>query len=216
MIKFPTGLAFILCRPASAQVLAGALLLGSVGAVAAHHAAGHPDLEALTGASDLIVRARTIGQESRLEEGQISTYVRLQVIEAIKGEPPTELEIRIPGGVIPIQGGPPGLMLEAAVPQAPRFQENAESVLFLSARQAMRSEGPALIPQVVGLSHGKIDIAADGSVVAPAARRVTIQVGPGAVSAPTAGQSGGPRNRGGRMPASELVAQIRTHLRGGR
>jgi hypothetical protein len=215
MIKFPTGLAFFLCRPASAGVLAGALLLGSVGVVAAHHTAGHSDLEALAGASDVIVRARTISQESRLEEGRISTYVRLEVIEAIKGTPPTELEIRIPGGVIPIQGGPPGLMLEAAVPQAPRFQENAESVLFLSAGRAMQSGGPAPIPQVVGLSHGKIDVAANGTVVAPAPKRMTIQVEPGAVQAPT-GQSGGPRNRGGRMPVSELVAQIRTHLRGGR
>lgn len=188
-------------------MLAGVVLLGCVGAAAAQ-SQPRPDLAGLTEASHIIVRARCIGQQSRLE-GRVFTYVRLQVIEAIKGTPPAEFEVRVPGGIVPIPGGPAGSVLVSTVPHAPRFEAGVESVFFLWAGPT----GQAPIPQLVGLSLGKIDVAADGTVVEPSARRLPLQLAP-----PPGGLSAGrvPATIGGRMPVSELVARIRTHVSGGK
>src|SRR5262245_65719266 len=76
----------------------------------------------------VIVQARCIGQEPRLKNGRIFTYVRLQVLEIVKGAPPAELEVRVLGGVVPVPGRSDGLRLAAFVPDGPRLRENADSV----------------------------------------------------------------------------------------
>lgn len=218
MTMFGTGvrtLGVIRRRQGALPALFAALLLGPAGSEAAHTAA-RPDLEALTDAADLIVRARCVSQESRLEAGRISTYVRLQVIETLKGTPHGELEIRIPGGAIPVPGRADGLMLEAFVSQAPRFQESAESVLFLWAGPGPPGDRVPVL-QVVGLSLGKMDVAADGTAAAPHLQRVTPHLAsrtdlPLGVAPPGAELV----ERGARVPVSALVARIRARLGEGR
>ncbi len=80
-------------------------------------------LEDLADSAHAVVRARCLGSESRAQGGQIWTWTRFEVSEAIKGSVPEHVAVRLIGG----RAG----KLTATVNGVPRFQDGEEVILFL-------------------------------------------------------------------------------------
>lgn len=80
-------------------------------------------LRQLARASRVVVRARSIANDSRWEGGEIWTFTRFDTLEAFKGSPPAEFSVRLIGGEA---GG-----IESIVAGVPRFFPGEEVILFL-------------------------------------------------------------------------------------
>ncbi|MCW5548598.1 MAG: hypothetical protein KIT44_06500 [Opitutaceae bacterium] len=85
-----------------------------------------PEFADLVNQSELIVRAKVLGQEAQYERAgsrRIVTMVELEVVETIAGEAPRPLVLRVPGGRV----GEAEMVVEGA----PVFTTGAEYVLFI-------------------------------------------------------------------------------------
>ncbi len=81
------------------------------------------DLQQLARAADAVARVRCTDSASYLERGSVWTHTQFTVIETLKGAPPAQLTVRLPGGrsghiLVSIEG-------------VPRFRPGEEGVLFL-------------------------------------------------------------------------------------
>lgn len=81
------------------------------------------DLNELASAASTIARVRCLGNEARVEGGEIWTFTRFEVQETLKGSAPREITVRLLGGRI---NG-----LASTVDGVPRFREGEEAFLFL-------------------------------------------------------------------------------------
>jgi hypothetical protein len=96
---------FLLCAAASATTLA------------------RMTIEQMTRASQLVVRAKCLGNSTGWDDGEIWTFSEFQVEDTWKGTPPSNLTVRLLGG----RAG----NLASSVPGVPRFRPGEEVVLFL-------------------------------------------------------------------------------------
>jgi len=80
-------------------------------------------LDQLAEASDAVARVRCAGAESRWENGSIWTETTFRVVEALKGNLPDEIAVRLPGGRVG--------HLTASVDGVPRFNSGEEAFVFL-------------------------------------------------------------------------------------
>ncbi|MFW5878806.1 MAG: hypothetical protein ACOCVR_03220 [Myxococcota bacterium] len=105
-------------------------------------------VEELTAESDLVLRARVSGLESRLyDEGRrVATLVEMRVLETYKGEMMDAVEIVVPGGshgeIVQVVQGAPG------------FTEEEEVVLFLEHAGPVRQSGMLRRFRLVSLGLG--------------------------------------------------------------
>jgi len=100
-----------------------ALAAGSAGALTL----AAMSLGEMTSVSDTVVRARCIDRTAtRTSGGGIESVARFEVLEAVKGNPGKEIEVRQLGGSL--DG------TDAIVPGAPLSEEGDEVVLFLERR----------------------------------------------------------------------------------
>ena len=56
------------------------------------------DLDQLTATASTIARVRCLGNEVRVEDGEIWTFTRFEVQETLKGTAPREITVRLLGG----------------------------------------------------------------------------------------------------------------------
>jgi len=122
---------------------AAAALLAAAPAAAA--TALPATVEGLARASTLVVRGTVEGQEVRVgaDGSRLYTFVALRVAEALKGEAPALLLVRVPGGVLGERG--------QRVAGAAAFADGEEVVAFLSPAGAVH--------QVTGMAQGKFTVA---------------------------------------------------------
>lgn len=80
-------------------------------------------LDELAAVSDAVARVRCTTTESRWENGSIWTMTAFDVVETLKGNLPTKIEVRLPGGRVG--------HLTATVDGTPRFAPGAEAIVFL-------------------------------------------------------------------------------------
>jgi hypothetical protein len=80
-------------------------------------------LDELAAASDAVARVRCTATESRWENDSIWTVTTFAVMEALKGNLPAEIEVRLPGGRVG--------HLTATVDGTPKFAPGAEAIVFL-------------------------------------------------------------------------------------
>lgn len=80
-------------------------------------------LDQLAAGSDAVARVRCAGAESHWENGSIWTVATLEVVEAMKGNLPREIAVRLPGGRVG--------HLTATVDGTPKFKPGDEAVVFL-------------------------------------------------------------------------------------
>jgi hypothetical protein len=85
-------------------------------------------LEQLAQGSDAVARVRFDSAESRWENGSIWTVTTFNVVESLKGQLPTKIDVRLPGGHVG--------HLTATVEGTPKFNPGGEAVLFLQASSA--------------------------------------------------------------------------------
>jgi hypothetical protein len=85
-------------------------------------------LDQLAGAADGVARVRCAGTESRWENGAIWTNTTFEVVQAMKGDLPPRIVVRLPGGKV----GP----FTTTVEGAPRFSTGEEAVVFLERSRA--------------------------------------------------------------------------------
>jgi hypothetical protein len=85
-------------------------------------------LEELAAASDAVARVRCTATESRWETSSIWTVTTFAVVEALKGNLPSEIEVRLPGGRVG--------HLTATVDGTPKFAAGAEALVFLEKSRA--------------------------------------------------------------------------------
>ncbi len=106
--------------------------------------------EQLTARVPLIIRGTVGSQEARWDEKQrkIATYTEIVVSEVLKGDAPTSLVVRQPGGEVGAIG--------QAVSGAARFESGEDVLLFL---EPLGKDGLEFV--TCGLSAGKVRIAAD-------------------------------------------------------
>jgi len=81
------------------------------------------DLDQLARAADAVARVRCTDAAGYLERGSVWTRTQFTVIETLKGAPPPQITVRLPGGrsghiLVSIEG-------------VPRFRPGEEGVLFL-------------------------------------------------------------------------------------
>jgi hypothetical protein len=81
------------------------------------------NLDQLAAASDGVARVRCAGAESRWENGAIWTVTTFDLIEPMKGNLPSQVVVRLPGGKIG--------HLTATVDGTPKFSSGEEAVVFL-------------------------------------------------------------------------------------
>jgi len=81
------------------------------------------NLDQLARAADAVARVRCTDSASYLERGTVWTRTEFTVIEPLKGAPPAQITVRLPGG----RSGHILVSIEAV----PRFQPAEEGVLFL-------------------------------------------------------------------------------------
>jgi hypothetical protein len=112
------------------------------------------DVPTLTDHADVIVQGRVLSRASHWtpDHRRIVTDVRIQVEEALKGEPARELTIRQPGGVV---GG-----IGQRVSGLASFREGEEVLVFLE------RSGP--VHRVAGMAQGKYSLerSASGAIQA--------------------------------------------------
>jgi hypothetical protein len=80
-------------------------------------------LDQLAQAADTVARVRCTEAASYVQDGTVWTRTQFTVIEPLKGAPPAQVTVRLPGG----RAGGVFVVVEAA----PRFRPGEESVLFL-------------------------------------------------------------------------------------
>ena len=100
-----TAAVFLLCAAAAATTLA------------------RMTIEQMTRTSQLVVRAKCLGNSTGWDAGEIWTFSEFQVEDTWKGTPPSNLTVRLLGG----RAG----NLASNVPGVPRFRPGEEVVLFL-------------------------------------------------------------------------------------
>lgn len=175
---------------------AGAIaVLAALTTVAPASTLPHLGLAELTDASAVVARVRCVSSEARLEGRAIYTHVRVLVDEPVKGSPGAEIEIRVPGGAVPVPGRSDGLAMMQHVHGAPRFKAGEESIVFLT-----RDPGSAESYALVGLGAGMLAVDAQGMV-----RPMSLPAGLNDEEAAA-----------GRMPVELLVERIRSHAVGGK
>jgi len=81
------------------------------------------NLEQLARAADAVARVRCTETAGYTEQGTVWTRTEFAVIERLKGSPPTQVTVRLPGG----RAGHIVVSIEAV----PRFRAGEEGVLFL-------------------------------------------------------------------------------------
>jgi hypothetical protein len=86
------------------------------------------DLDELAASASTIARVRCLGNEVRVEAGEIWTFTRFEVQETLKGNAPREVTVRLIGGRIS------GFV--STVDGVPRFREGEEAFLFLEPTRA--------------------------------------------------------------------------------
>lgn len=102
------------------------VLLG--GAVAQATTLVRMDLDQLTATASTIARVRCLGNDVRVEGGEIWTFTRFEVQETLKGAAPREITVRLLGGRF---GG-----FVSTVDGVPRFRGGEEAFLFLEPTRA--------------------------------------------------------------------------------
>jgi hypothetical protein len=80
-------------------------------------------LDELARAADAVARVRCTAAAGYTEQGNVWTRTQFTLIEPLKGSPPAELTVRLPGG----RSGHLVVSIEAV----PRFRAGEEGVLFL-------------------------------------------------------------------------------------
>jgi len=105
-------------------------------------------LDQLAGAADGVARVRCAGAESRWEEGSIWTITTFDIVQSMKGDLPTRIVVRLPGGKVGA--------FTTTVEGAPRFSGGEEAIVFL---ERSRTEGYS----VAGWVEGTFRIALDAS-----------------------------------------------------
>jgi hypothetical protein len=85
-------------------------------------------LDQLAAGSDAVARVRCAGGEARWENGSIWTLTKLQVVETMKGQLPSQISIRLPGGRVG--------HLTAAVDGTPKFRPGDDAIVFLAVSPA--------------------------------------------------------------------------------
>jgi hypothetical protein len=109
-----------------------------------------PSFDQMVDTSDYIVRAtvKSITSEWRTgsEQRYIASRVELEVLEVIKGSPPSPLVLDLVGGRVGDQ--------ELTIQGAPRFIVGQQHILFV------KGNGRQIIP-LVGMMHGKYDVRRD-------------------------------------------------------
>jgi hypothetical protein len=80
-------------------------------------------LDQLARAAETVARVRCTEAASYVQDGTVWTRTQFTVIEPLKGVPPAQVTVRLPGG----RAGGVLVVVEAA----PRFRPGEESVLFL-------------------------------------------------------------------------------------
>lgn len=105
-------------------------------------------LQRMASAAHIIFHGRVIGNEVKLDptSGQVATFTRFEVLEAVKGDPGETYTIKQIGGQLP--GGNVRLVIHGV----PRFAVNKEYVVFLPKASSLGFASP------IGLSQGKFDI----------------------------------------------------------
>ena len=86
------------------------------------------DLDQLAASASLVARVRCLGNEVRVEGGEIWTFTRFEVLETLKGSAPSEINVRLLGGRM---GG-----FVSTVDGVPRFSEGEQVFLFLESTRA--------------------------------------------------------------------------------
>ena len=81
-------------------------------------------LDQLAAGADAVARVRCLSVESRWDGGSIWTITTAEVVEVMKGSPPRQILIRLPGG----RAG----HFTASVDGTPKFHPGDDAVLFLS------------------------------------------------------------------------------------
>lgn len=85
-------------------------------------------LDQLAAGSDGVARVNFLAAESRWENGTIWTVTTLRVVETIKGNLPSEISVRLPGGRVG--------HLAATVEGTPRFHAGDDAIVFLKTSPA--------------------------------------------------------------------------------
>jgi len=85
-------------------------------------------LDQLTAAADAVARVRCDSAGSQWENGAIWTVTTFDVVESMKGAPPPQVTVRLPGGRVG--------HLTAAVDGTPKFNAGDEAVVFLERSRA--------------------------------------------------------------------------------
>jgi len=80
-------------------------------------------LDQLASGSDAVARVSCAGGESRWENGSIWTLTTVKVVETMKGNLPSEIVVRLPGGRVG--------HLAAVVDGTPKFNPGDDAVVFL-------------------------------------------------------------------------------------
>ena len=81
------------------------------------------NLDQLARAADAVARVRCTDAASYVERGSVATRTQFTVIETLKGAPPSQITVRLPGG----RSGHILVSIEAV----PRFRPGEEGILFL-------------------------------------------------------------------------------------
>jgi hypothetical protein len=103
-------------------------------------------LDQLAAGADGVARVRCTGAESRWENGAIWTVTTFDVLDSMKGDLPSRVTVRVPGGKVG--------HLTAAVDGTPKFRSGEEAVVFL---QLLHTGGYS----VAGWVEGTFRIARD-------------------------------------------------------
>src|ERR1700682_1718906 len=85
-------------------------------------------LDQLAAAADGVARVRCASVEARGEIGEIWTMTSFDILETMKGDLPTRITVRLPGGRVG--------HLTAAVDGTPKFNTGDEAVVFLERSRA--------------------------------------------------------------------------------
>jgi hypothetical protein len=110
--------------PSRLARLIALLILAACGAVPlAGTTLARLDLDQLARAADAVARVRCTDAAGYLERGSVWTRTQFTVIETLKGAPPPQITVRLPGG----RSGHILVSIEAV----PRFRPGEEGVLFL-------------------------------------------------------------------------------------
>src|SRR6202158_4830193 len=111
-------------------LLIGYLILMQLCAAESVHATplARLSLDQLAAPADAVARVRCASVESRREIGEIWTMTSVDILETMKGDLPTRITVRLPGGRVG--------HLTAAVDGTPEFNTGDEAVVFLERSRA--------------------------------------------------------------------------------